>query len=650
MKATLRLFKGLPIKERVLIEVPDDLHKKTIKKGFVFAPEVVYNYRNYDELIKMTEEVIGISGENANKTFHKSWRKIKESDIEQLVVEQIAHYLTTYGKDNPGLYMLQKETENWGVENLTEKVVELEDLEKDKIGTDYIYIPKEKLIIPKLKEGIMLTLVRGYTKEELKTKLLKLLESGIALKEETLKDVIDVALFVGIESKDIDNIKNKEAKTALYEYLNLAPENPIEFLRMAIYTATGETLLIKSKELIEKIKANKNLKVVKLFETYPKEKLAKIFFRFKPLFLAFRMNRKMKTIINKIRKLADEYHEPMKEDYLNMVTAKIKNNIPFNRKELESYLERANIFRKIRLAYALKYRTKKGIDSILYRIRNGKAYADDFDIVNERYRYNAFEILDIVIDFIVEDMNVKNKKIYIPEYIHYTLPATEKQFTGDFPSGTYVSISSDMVFGIHWKNKEGKVDLDLSLISQSKKYGWDGNYRSDGSGVMFSGDITNAPKGATELYYVKRSLDTNLIVYVNYYDYRPIEVPYQIIVGKERSINRGENRMLDPNNIFAITDSIIKTKQKIIGLLVSEGNDTRFYFAETSIGNTITSGLTEVAERSRKYLFNYYVNSIKLKDILVKAGAEFVKKEDCEIDLSPENINRNIFIDLLKEV
>ena len=42
--------------------------------------------------------------------------------------------------------------------------------------------------------------------------------------------------------------------------------------------------------------------------------------------------------------------------------------------------------------------------------------------------------------------NVKGKTIYIPEYIDYTLPATEKQFIGYFPCGTFITISNDMVF------------------------------------------------------------------------------------------------------------------------------------------------------------------------------------------------------------
>ena len=62
--------------------------------------------------------------------------------------------------------------------------------------------------------------------------------------------------------------------------------------------------------------------------------------------------------------------------------------------------------------------------------------------------------------------------------MNYALPATEKQFTGDLPSGTSIRVPKDMVFGIHWENVPGHwVDLDLSVTSPfTGKVGWDGNY------------------------------------------------------------------------------------------------------------------------------------------------------------------------------
>jgi len=358
----------------------------------------------------------------------------------------------------------------------------------------------------------------------------------------------------------------------------------------------------------------------------------------------------LKTIINRMRKLAVKYHQPMPEDYLNEITAKIKKGETIDIDKLKSELEKFNVFRKIRLAYALKFRTKD-VDSILYRIRNGKAFATDFSFGNKE---KARRILAVVLDSITENIvkNVKGKKIYIPDYINYSLPATEKQFTGNFPSGSYVSVETDMIVGIHWENvKNNRIDLDLSTISSAGKFGWDGSYRNDEGSILFSGDITDArkPKGATELFYVKRQLKNSLILMLNYYNYDDeIVVPFKIIVAKEKVENFGENYMVNPNNIVSVVQSEISQTQKVLGLLVTTVDESRFYFAETSIGTSITSYNSEVAENSRKYLMNFYQNSIELKDILSKAGAELVDDKDkSDIDLSLESLEKDSILNLL---
>ena len=653
--STIQLFKALLIKTKRR-KTDKKLLEKTIKKGFIFSPEVVYNYSDYDKLIELVEKTIGISAEKLNSAFHKSWAKVKDANLEQLVVEQLAHYLTTYGKENPEEYVEEK-GEQWGVDNLGGKIIGLGDFKSDKVGSNYIYIPKEKLEIPDLDiEGIRLVVIKGYTKEELKDMLLNLLSSGIALKEDTIKAVLDVAKNTDIEEKDMEKIKNKEVKTALYDYFGIVPEHPLEFLRYVIYKATEETLLIKNRNLIEKIKEKVDSKVVKLFKKYKKEyglnRLAEIFYRFKPLFLAFKKNDELKPVINKIRKLAIKHHKPLPEDYLNTVTSKIKKGEKIDKKKLEEELSKVNIFRQIRLAYALKFRTKD-VDSVLYKIRNGKSYATDFSFEEKD---KAKKVLTIVLNSITNEIkkNVKGKKIFIPGHITYSLPATEKQFTGFFPSGTYVTVDKDMIFGIHWENvKSTMIDLDLSLILPSgQKIGWDSSYRTDKKDILFSGDITSAPKpnGATELFYVKRQTKKACILFVNYYNYdKEVNVPFKIVVAKEKVSNLKENYMVNPNNLMAVSNTSIDKKQKILGLLVTTSDECRFYFTEASMGNAITARNTDAANQSRKYLFGFYENSIKLNDILIKAGAKIVNKPDkADIDLSPESLEKDSILNILK--
>lgn len=645
-EAIIRLFKALPVTKKGK-KVNKSLLKETISKGFIFSPEVTFNYTESElsNLIQVIEKEVGLSADKMNNAFHKSWKKIKNSSIEQLLTEQIVHYITTYGFEAIGAY--------------------------DK---SLVYIPLEKLSIPKLDfDKIPLTMIKGYTELELKAKLILILESGIALKEDTIKDIVDVALFVKISEDEIANIKNKEVRVKLYDYLDILPNEPVEFLRFAIYRSINKTLLIKDRVTIAEIKTKDNLGVLRLFEKYSKEygleDLAAIFYRFKPLFLAFRTNAQLKTIINKIRKLAVQYHEPMQEDYLNNITAMIKKGQTISKEELNKELNKVNIFRKIRLANALNFRIGEP-ESIMYKIRNGKSFATKFEFDK---RNTAEYIYNIVLYSIIEHIKikVKGKKIYIPPSIQYALPATEKQFTGNLPSGSYVIMPKDIVFGVHWENLDGvkpnslskyygdddnRVDLDLSLINVDGKYGWDRSYRDEHGKILFSGDITDAPKpkGASELFYIKKQENMSAILMVNHftYDYfdKGIEVPFKIIVAQEQVKDFNQNYMVNQNNVVAIAKSVIKEKQKILGLLVTTKDECRFYFAESHIGNVRSSySEADYIKHARQFLFDYYSNMINLNEILEMAGAKFViNKEKCDIDLSYESLEKDTILSLIK--
>ncbi len=329
MESTIRLFKALPISNKRKKRPTKAILEKTIPLGFTFSPEVISNYDINDKLIDTVSEEIGLTKEKMNNSFHKSWKKIKEASMEQLIFEQIVHYITTYGFEEFGIY-----------------------------NDETVYIPAEKLEIPELEEGkIKLTVIKGYTNAELKEKLLRLLQSGIALKEETIEDVIEVAEFVGISGKEIELINNNEVKVRLYDELDKIPENPTEFLRYMIFKTTETSLLIKSNALIEQIKENVKGSSTILFRKYKKtyglEKLSEIFYRFKPLFLAFKEHNPNRKIINKLRKLAKKNHKPMKEDYLNTITRRLNGSAfkrgVLNKKKLTYELAKAKILRKIRL-------------------------------------------------------------------------------------------------------------------------------------------------------------------------------------------------------------------------------------------------------------------------------------------------------------
>lgn len=630
MLSTIRLFKSLPIEDTQKAETDATKYAKlmetTLKKGFIFDPLILGNYTNFDHLVDLVNQAYGRSSEELNATFHKSFSKVRDTSMQQLVFEQMIHYLTTYGAERMGVY-----------------------------SEESVYIPAEQLDAPEITDALRIIVIRGLTKDQLRDKLMKLLTSGIALHGKTSTDLLDIAQYVGLNEAQLDEVKNKEAKAALYDYFGIVPKSPVEFLRYIVFCSTDKTLLIKNKTLIEEIKSKKNIDIAKYLDTYEKEVglqyLAKIFYRYKPIFLAFRTSTKLKKTINKIRRLAVVNHKPMQEDILNSMTGLLKNKKTFETDKLDKALQEANIFRKIRLAYALKFRTTDS-DSILYRIRNGKSYAKEFAFENKS---GAEGVLKVVLDSITEDIakNVEGKKIYVPESLKYALPATEKQFTGNLPTGTYVEVPEDMVAGVHWENVgNNRIDLDLSIQNAQGKIGWDARYRDSEQAIYFSGDVTDAPKpkGASELFHIGGTARGVWLMNLNYFNFdASTPVPFKILVANETRANIEKNYTIDPNKIVALSNSIAEVKQKTLGIIVATDENTKFYFAETELGKSISARVNEHTERARKYLLNFYTDSIVLNDILVDAGATLVTTPaEADIDLSSETVDKTTIINLLQ--
>lgn len=620
IKATLRLFKAVQVEKKLKGKKRASAFGRTVKYGYIFDPSIPLT----QAVINAANKVIGLSGEQANASFHKSWAVVRDTPMETLVVQQIVHYLTTYGFEELGIY-----------------------------DSDTVYIPKEELDVPEIKSDLPLVVIHALTREEILEKIIKLGSSGVALMQETLDDLMVIVRANRYRSSLVGKIKNREFKSLLYDYYKLAPKDPVEFLRYVITKLTGESLLIKNDRLIEKIKSADGRVLDSLIYKAPAD-LASIFFRFKPLFLAMKSISSDKSFFNLLRKRANRMHKPMPEDYLNAVTAHIKHK-NLSLEKLSDSLEGVNVFRKVRLANALMYRLHHS-DFIVYRIRNGRGWADDFKWpsgVNAK----TVRAYSTVYDSIASDLAeiVDGKVIYIPPHLHYTVPATEKQFTGNFPTGTSVSVSGDTLVGIHWTNTKRRIDLDLSIIGQSGKLGWDAGYRSDDLRIVFSGDMTDAPRpnGASELFYFNGVIEDTKILMVNFYNYNEDEVECELLVAQDDLGGFDKHYVANPNKIMARTKINISKKQNVIGLLAETAGENRVYFSNVSVGNSITSLMNNVSMRSRSYLIHSVTGALELRPLLIEAGAEvvdemgdFVEEEDF-VDLSPEAIDKTTILGLM---
>jgi len=616
--STLRLFNAVQVENRDGCHFNENAVMRGVRNGYVLDPAI----KPTQATLNAIESVVGLSGEKANHAFHKSWNVVADTPIEILFLQQLLHYVTTYGAEAFGIY-----------------------------DQDRVYIPSEELNVPGVTEDVVLIVVQALTKEEILEKIIALGGSGVALAKWTLSDIVEIVIENQYNPEFVGLIKNRELKALLCDLYGIVPEEPVEFLRYLISKLTGESLLIKNKALVSKIESAEGWKLDLLLKDAPKN-LGSIFLRYKPLFLAMKSISKNKTFFNRLRKDAVTMHAPLPVDYLNSVTEQIKlDTLDMN--VLEKKLKDASVWRKIRLAYALNSRVNNG-DSIVYNVRNGRGWVADF-VWERRYWMVTKTALNIVLRSIAEGLNVKGKTVFIPEGVHYTLPATEKQFIGPFPTGSYVSVKNDMIVGIHWTNQEfSRIDLDFSMTDAFGKTGWDADYRSDD--LLFSGDLTDAPepKGASELFYARHPVSSPKLAMINYFNYSDVAVPTKVFIAQQKTKKEyiERNFLVDPNNILLTANILVTEKQTTLGLLVNVNGENRFCFSTSSIGSSISTRDKKQAKQIREFLTRSLVNSIELEDLLHVAGATIARERPLDgdyLDLSPEALDKTTILDLVRE-
>ncbi|MCD0477554.1 hypothetical protein LPB90_03760 [Chryseobacterium sp. LC2016-29] len=560
-------------------------------EGFIIEPDALWAKK---EIISYYSKE-KLNGNDLNKTFHKSWQKIKESSRIELLIEQINHYISTYGSD------FQNE----------------------------IYIPKEVLNVPDLK--LTFKVIKAYTEEEMQEKCLSLLKSGIALKEETIDDllyILHTELEYDFTGKE--NIRNKEAVIKIADRYDIYPENPVEFFRYVIYKTTRTTLLIKSNDLIDDIKKSK-FNPTYLFENFELEKMAEIFNRFKPLFLAYK-NRAPKTI-NKISKLSKVYHQPLISNPLNNAT-----NILLESSDLH-WLENATpfaLFKALSACYSRMY----GQNTFVYRIRNGKSWTK---------RGTATSVNELNYDFILNYLkskyNLSEKKFYFPKDIAFGLPTSEKMFVGNIPTGTRF-YGERLAIGIYWEDAWGANDLDLSGLNIAGKIGWNAAYNQDNGQLMYSGDMTSAPNGAVEYLYANKYLNTPTLVMNSVFS-GDSNCGYKIVIGKGDDISY--DYMMNPNNLFAETKCNSVQKQTILGMLLPKDGKQCFVLLNFGAGNSHISGTSEVSTMATNALYQQWYESISFNHLIEKLGAIITsEKEEADFDFSLKTLEKDSFTKIFK--
>lgn len=577
---TLKLFNAVIAKE-------SSKEPFITEKGYIISPGALWAKKAIIQFYQNEN----LDGFGLNKTFHKSWKTIFTSSREKLEMEQIKHYISTYGSN----------------------------------FQDVIYIPDELLDIPDLK--LKFKVVNALSKDEMRLKCLALLQSGMALKEDTINDILSILVdelsynFTGDEK-----IKNKEAIIKIADMYGVLPTDTMEFFRYIIFKATGASLLIKSNEVVEAIKKS-NYNPAIQFKRFGLEKLAEIFKRFKPLFLAFKP--KCAQTINKISKLSKTHHKPLVCNPLNTVTTAL-----LEAKD-KAWLDHASPFALFK-ALSACWTRMNGQYAFVYRIRNGKSFVKNnkvSGIVWSNYHY--------LINYLKCRFKLAGKKFYFPTDVDYALPTSEKMYVGNIPTGSKF-YGDSLAVGIYWENQWGADDLDLSGLNIGGKIGWNASFKTSNAELMYSGDLTNAPNGAVEYLYAQHGLSEPTLVENNVY-LGEGNCAYKIIVGKGDDIEY--DYMMNPNNLFLETKCQSVQRQTILGMLMPEKNKQCFVLLNFGAGESRVSGNSEISLLATKALYQQWCNPISFNNIIAELGGEIVSSSKLsDYDFSLVQLQKDSFI------
>ncbi len=520
------------------------------------------------------------------------------------------------------------------------------------------------------------------TDKEIYNRCIKMLQSGIALESETLNILIDYIVKEGRYTKyglDIDTIKNKEAVIMLMDVTNIYGKDPFNMLRYFVFKATGKAMLIKDRRTIQTIKENASkVDFTRLSETECNI-LASVFYRFKPLFLAFKhpadvesakvlQNKAFRkaaskfkvttagkatnaSVINRIRRLAVSAHKPFKPGFWETVITEEK---PLT--EVADRLAKDSItnFKKITLMQAILARLQNASGK-MYVIRNGKMWVrENAPKVSQNMNAYLMRVYGMLEDSVVNSIKGKACTVRYPKNVNLTVPTSEKNFIGNYPFGTSVDMGEDHnVIGIYWRNEWGTRDFDLHLADiNGNSYGWNGAYNDKDNKIIFSGDMTNADPEATELFYIGKACPDGKVSVSQYSESSMSQ--FKFFVARENRSNM-KNRcydarngikcpMCDPNNIKAeFIVPVEGERDKQCALIV----DNKVYLMD------LTQGCGRVPDR--KYA-QVYIENLKnkcrsfvdLKPILEKAGFTFVEDDDekTEVALDLTQLSKDTLIDL----
>lgn len=545
-----------------------------------------------------------VQATNPNSTFWKSWTDVIERSQTELFIHALVHYLTTYGTD----YSMPAYVPN----------------------RDYASLPFEELkpILP-------------ASEKELASRCLLQLQSGIALSAENVEMMVDfivTAAFNGDFEFDIDSVVNREAKVQLCRELHILPSRPQELLRLLVWQLTSSSLLIKSPEALGRISmaaadARGIIGAPDSLGHADLERLASIFYRFRPIFLAMRSNPLWRPVINRIRRMARALHRPMRPGVMESLLSPLYSEVEF-----ASAIEREGNLWKLFRAYAY-LAGERELASLsedyrkAFHIRNGKVFSlqvrpsKDSEVLRARAakagaRAAAVRRRIVGIMSVFREASGKSS-VLLPADIRLAVPVSEKQFVGDIPFGSSFPMADHNFVGVYWRNEWGTHDYDLSFIDvEGRRLAWNSAYKAYADGMVFSGDMTDADPEATEMFYCRNAMPDGIFKLNRFNGSRGSRA--RIFFGRQQIADLTVGFMVDPANIRFKADIFPEKDETVIGGIFA---NRAYIFSGESASGRVSTNSTDLLSLRRSMELR-----IPMRELLVEAGFTLASPEDFDFE------------------
>lgn len=606
-----------------------------MRRGFLVTTEagnVVHPVPR--DVFNIIDQMVGTNAMQLNQTFHKSFGRVADMDPDTFYSQQILHYFTTYGRELFGM-------------------------------TARPWVPVERLNLPVFQFNVNnVAIIRAAELETIQQAIDKYAANTVSPSKSIVETFRPLMHRISIKT---DDIKSFEFQVMKHDMDGTVPSDPTSILRYLVYKTTEQTVLIKNKKLIDSINYGRQYGgtggyAADILGRADLTRLASIFLRYKPIFLAYKKYPHCAPIINKLRRLADEYHRPLPDATLQNFT---KLMFEGRDEDCEKVLDKASNRDLVKLANHLGSRLATGGGNAtpgVFNVRNGRTFVKEHAFKDgAREMKEIYEWLVIITDKLADRLKpiFKDRVFVLPKYIDYAAPCTEKQFVGNIPWGTRIIGAPDGAFttGVHWFDQKGRVDIDLHLNSANEHFGWNGSYR-DGSSIIYTGDQTAAPKpnGAAEAYWFDPKVGTYVLSASLFSG--PPDCEFKMFMTAAKPAEdclRNRNYTFNENeSLFAPIPLKFHGDEHQFNLGLFADGDFYFY------GGAITSGIVPRGN------YAAFIDGLKAKvknqwlisELLAQAGAIVVEnleeirdltdaQKEQAIDLSPGSLTATTLLDIV---